>query len=69
MFQKRCPICDWPMAEVRDDGCVDGDCSYRPREWSEEWFRITARRAKLAAEAVQKDARVDQADLQRKVTI
>lgn len=27
----RCTVCGWPLAESRDKGCVDGDCSYRPR--------------------------------------
>ena len=26
----RCPICDWPMAKSPEEGCVPGDCSYRP---------------------------------------
>lgn len=25
----RCVTCDWPLAASRDQGCVDGDCSYR----------------------------------------
>ena len=44
----RCVICDWPLAERREDGCVPGDCSYRPREGSEEWRRIQRRRDDLA---------------------
>lgn len=45
---KRCPICDWPMAETRDDGCVDGDCAYRPREGSPEWHEVQRRKRDLA---------------------
>jgi hypothetical protein len=26
----RCEICDWPLAESREKGCVAGDCAYRP---------------------------------------
>lgn len=40
----RCVICEWPLAESRDKGCVPGDCSYRPREGSPEWIRIQERR-------------------------
>lgn len=51
MFNRRCPICDWPMAETRDDGCVEGDCSYRPREGSEDWNRMQQRKKELADRA------------------
>lgn len=27
---KRCPICEWPLADDPKDGCVEGNCSYRP---------------------------------------
>lgn len=27
---KRCPICNWPLGERMEDGCVEGDCSMRP---------------------------------------
>jgi len=43
----RCIICGWPLASRREDGCVPGDCSYRPREGSDEWVRIQRRRAEL----------------------
>jgi len=26
----RCPICGWPLAESSNEGCVIGNCSYRP---------------------------------------
>lgn len=26
----RCTVCGWPLAESRDKGCVEGNCSYRP---------------------------------------
>ena len=47
----RCPICDWPFAANRDEGCVPGDCSYRPEQWSPEWYRIQRNRQALAEEA------------------
>ncbi len=25
----RCKRCNWPLAATRDQGCVDGDCSFR----------------------------------------
>jgi hypothetical protein len=45
----RCPVCDWPMAESMETGCVPGSCSYRPSEGTDEWRRIKARREALAA--------------------
>lgn len=45
---RRCEICDWPLAATRDDGCVPGNCSYRPREGSDELRRIQKRRRDLA---------------------
>ena len=43
----RCEICDWPLAESREKGCVPGDCSYRPDTPAEQ-ERIRKRRAALA---------------------
>lgn len=40
--RNRCLVCDWPLAESADKGCVPGDCSYRPN--GEEWSRIQAKR-------------------------
>jgi len=45
----RCPVCDWPMAESRESGCVPDDCSYRPEQGSPEWHRIQKRRAAISA--------------------
>jgi hypothetical protein len=42
----RCEICDWPLAESREFGCVPGDCSYRP-DLPAEQERIRKRRAAL----------------------
>lgn len=44
---KRCLICDWPLAQDERDGCVDGNCSYRPQEGSEEWHRCRRNREAL----------------------
>lgn len=46
----RCEVCDWPLAESREKGCVPGDCSYRPEQGSDEWHRIRARREALKAQ-------------------
>jgi hypothetical protein len=27
----RCTVCRWPLAESMEQGCVPGNCSYRPR--------------------------------------
>jgi hypothetical protein len=45
---ERCPICDFPMAETVDKGCVPGSCSYRPEEGSAEYRRIAERKRSLA---------------------
>lgn len=45
--ENRCPICDWPMADSRENGCVTGDCSYRPADPAEQ-RRIEKRRAALS---------------------
>jgi len=45
----RCDVCGWPLAQRREDGCVPGDCAYRPHEGTDEWFRIKARREAIAA--------------------
>ena len=44
----RCPICCWPLAKSREEGCVLGDCSYRPDRGSPEWHRIQRNRQALA---------------------
>lgn len=55
---ERCKICDWPLAESREQGCVEGDCSYRPNTFSPEWYRIQKRRTQIAqtAKGVKNDA-------------
>lgn len=44
----RCPVCEWPLAENREQGCVPDNCSYRPEQGSAEYWRIHRRRAALA---------------------
>lgn len=43
----RCPVCLFPLADKLEDGCVPGNCSYRPPEGSPEYYRIQARRREL----------------------
>jgi len=47
---KRCPICDWPLVDDPKDGCVDGNCSYRPDPQTspDEYARIQRNREALA---------------------
>jgi len=47
--RERCGVCGWTLAESRDNGCVAGDCSYRPEEGSDEWCRIRRKRDEIAA--------------------
>lgn len=28
-FFKRCPRCTWPLKDKLEDGCIEGNCSYR----------------------------------------
>lgn len=44
----RCEVCEWPLAETMEKGCVPGNCSYRPAYGSDEHRRIQERRAQLA---------------------
>ena len=43
----RCFICGWTMAERMEDGCVPGNCSFRPRDHSQDMERVRARQATL----------------------
>lgn len=47
---RRCDVCGWPLASDEKDGCVPGNCSYRPAQGSTEWHRIRARRDELKRE-------------------
>lgn len=47
---RKCPVCDWTFAKSANEGCVPGNCSYRPYEGSAEWWRIKKRRDELAAQ-------------------
>lgn len=44
---EQCPICDWPMADSQANGCIPGDCCYRPDDPAEQ-RRISERRKALA---------------------
>lgn len=44
---ERCPICEWPLADSREKGCVTGDCSFRPRDGTYDYYRIKERRAAI----------------------
>lgn len=47
----RCIICGWPLADRVEDGCVAGNCSYRPASGTAEEMRIRQRHAQLLADA------------------
>ena len=47
----RCPICEWPMAKSAHEGCVPGNCSYRPEHGTPEWNRVQRNRQALAEQA------------------
>jgi hypothetical protein len=51
MSEPRCEVCDWPLAATAAEGCVPGNCSYRPQD-GEERARILRRREELAAPRV-----------------
>lgn len=46
----RCEVCDWPLKSDFREGCVPGNCSFRPREGSAEDIRIQERRELLKEE-------------------
>lgn len=43
----RCPICEWPLARSAKEGCVLGDCCYRPDRPAEQ-AALAANRATFA---------------------
>ena len=45
----RCEVCDWPLRERKEDGCVKGNCSFRPDVGSDDHKRLQKRRAELDA--------------------
>lgn len=47
----RCEVCDWPLKERMEDGCVAGNCARRPGEHTDDYRRIRERRAALARKA------------------
>ena len=45
--KNRCEVCGWPLAASASEGCVPGNCSYRPPEGTDEYRRIQQRREAL----------------------
>lgn len=43
----RCQVCGWPLSKSRKEGCVMGECAYRPRPGSAEHERIEIRRLRV----------------------
>lgn len=55
----RCEVCDWPLAESAEKGCTPSNCSYRPREGTDEHRRIQERRRRLERDVREAAARGD----------
>jgi hypothetical protein len=45
----RCEICDWRLTKSAKEGCVAGNCLYRPEQGSDEYRRIEGRRWEVAS--------------------
>lgn len=45
-----CRRCGWPMTQSADQGCVPGNCSYRPADGTEEHERMRRRDEELRTE-------------------
>lgn len=54
-IRPQCPICGWTMADSQEEGCIPGDCSYRPQDPAEQ-RRIRERRDALAVTRAQRGA-------------
>lgn len=48
----RCIICGFPLANSVDEGCVPGNCSYRPPHGSTEYARIQEKKVSIERDAV-----------------
>lgn len=46
----RCFVCGWTLAKEASQGCVPGNCSYRPEVATAEYMRIQPNREKLHRE-------------------
>jgi len=46
----RCRICDWPLAKSQAEGCIEGDCSYRPTPGTDEWKRCQRNRREMISQ-------------------
>lgn len=42
----RCTVCGWPLAASANEGCIQGNCSYRAHH-NPDWVETHSRRAKL----------------------
>jgi hypothetical protein len=47
--QGRCIICGWTLAATKNEGCVPGNCSYRPTKRAHDYFQGIDRKKALAA--------------------
>ena len=54
MSIQRCDVCDWPLANRPEDGCVLGNCCYRPESGSAEYYRIQKRKEALRTQRLAK---------------
>ena len=45
----RCMVCGFPLAPTQTEGCIQGDCSYRPEQGHSEHECIRPYREALAA--------------------
>jgi hypothetical protein len=58
----RCKVCNWPLAASVQQGCVPGNCSYRPSD-PQEQARVRERREALSSQGGQVSTyRVDAAE-------
>lgn len=49
--ENRCQVCGWPLSASPDQGCVPGNCCYRPGDHSDEWPRLKRQRKWVNAKA------------------
>ena len=56
-LESNCQVCGWPLQGSATLGCVPGNCSYRPPDNTDEWYRIEDRRKRLEARAALAEAK------------
>jgi hypothetical protein len=59
---KRCPICSWPLAVSAKNGCVIGNCSYKPERGTEEYARVERNRQQYDEEVHRAHGRIQNDD-------